>query len=313
MQTIVAGCTFATGLLKLLLLEGLDAVAAAVSKTRMAVVVDEVTIACVSRRVEVVSAVSEGARRLAEVLEGNCSMVPARKKTAVLASDTGVVKAIAARAGIGGEAVQTATKNLGVDFTAGLDKRVLRYRVLRKSGAQTAKLGRTGLIPAGKYGVGITGVSDTLLRSLRARARRATYLHTAGRSLTIDLAFAGGETYPAYVANREPIVRWLSALWDQVIPDQCLVRAFHIAMQAQADGKRRWAKVRGPAGAVVATLHRIGWVRESATYWQTHVGRLHVLGLCSKFCAKLIDQATHKQLWKKVAESSSKLDAVADP
>ncbi len=78
-------------------------------------------------------------------------------------------------------------------------KRIPRLKRLMKARASTARIVRCGLLPAATYGVGVTGISDRDLRSLRVTARKGLVENLPGRSLTIDLMLVGDRMDPAYL------------------------------------------------------------------------------------------------------------------
>ena len=157
----------------------------------------------------------------------------------------------------------------------------------------------------------MVGINDTQLFQLRRQARKAACRHTAGRNLTIDLALLGDQVDPAYRCNRDPILMWLQGLWDHRLPRAWMQTAFLRATHDMAKCKRPWQVVKGPAGAVVATLRRIGWRVISPVKWETHVGVVHVCKTCPKSIAKLVDQATEMWLWREVAGKNPTFDGFA--
>ena len=123
-------------------------------------------------------------------------------------------------------------RNLGIDYSAGkrstgsvrkrrlecILKRIPRLKRLMRGRASTAGIVRCGLLPAATYGVGVTGVNDRDLKSLRVTTRKGLVDNLAGRSLTVDLMILGDKIDPSYLCNRAPIVMWLTALWNSWIP-----------------------------------------------------------------------------------------------
>ena len=135
---------------------------------------------------------------------------------------------------------------------------------------------------------------------------------TAGRDLTVDLALLGPDVDPAYLCNREPILMWLRCCWDHVVPVQWTAIAFDMAKQEVWPASNPWSKVRGPAGAVVATLKRIGWEPTSVTKWTDETGTvIDLLKNSPLSIAKLIDRATKTSLWTEVAARHPSLRSLA--
>ena len=90
----------------------------------------------------------------------------------------------------------------------------------------------------------------------------------------MDLALLNDQLDPVYIVNREPIVSWCKGIWDFRVPRLWMVRAWMAATKRLVGAKNPWSVVHGPAGAVLATLKRIGWepVNGSALVWETQFG-----------------------------------------
>ena len=154
-------------------------------------------------------------------------------------------------------------------------------------------------MPAATYGVGVTGITDHDLLSLRVIARKGLVQNLAGRSLTIDLMLAGDKMDPAYICNRAPIVMWLTALWNTWIPRPTLLRCMVTAMRLLQSSDRPWLRVDGPSAAVIATFSRIGWYAVTPVTWRTHRGDvIDIDRLCPRSVGLLVDDATAVALWK---------------
>ena len=78
---------------------------------------------------------------------------------------------------------------------------------------------------------------------------------------------------PAYDARRGPIVAWASAWFETAqkrpgcVPACVLRGCFMRALRRLGGAARPWRLVQGPAGAVVATLRRLGWEVLSPSLW----------------------------------------------
>ena len=320
-QTIVAGCSFATVLLRLMLLPILDSVAANWPSAKMAVVVDDITIAGMGKQEEVASTVSGAVSEAIVGLEK--AKLEVSDDKSVLMSNVDVVRnAIASRVKRLKKGQTTHTKNLGVDFTAGkplrhkvssirLKKaaaRIRRTRVLKNAGAKASRLVSTGLNPALLYGVGVVGMTDSHLLKVRRAARKAAVSSVAGRNLTLDLMLMGKQVDPAYRANRDVILQWCTAWWDGRIPRTWQAIAFDYAMKHVLPAKQPWRRAQGPSGAVMATLKRIGWKPIRIHKWLTHRGEIDICKMCPTSVARLVDEATEKWLWVQVSKSKKDLE-----
>ena len=158
-------------------------------------------------------------------------------------------------------------------------------------------------------------MNNTDLMQLRRMLRSAACAHTAGRSLTIDLALLGEKFDPAYLVNRSPIEMWAQAFWDSWVPRGRFVAVWHAACMGVKEGKGSpWSKVRGPGGAVLATMKRIGWepvameflAQDYPTKIMTHRGPVDLLEFCPKSLGDLVDEATQAWLWKREAQINPK-------
>lgn len=156
----------------------------------------------------------------------------------------------------------------------------------------------------------------------------ATKTRSAGRNLTLDLALSGVKRFdPAYMANIAPLYQWAKAVWKEPWPQAHIVmrRAYDEAMLSfggkfrlprqtlppQLDRRQtpKCAKVHGPAGAVAATLERIGWCTMTLDTWDTDDGTVIEFGkTCPRTVDKLIETATEKALHKQIANAGGRLE-----
>ena len=172
---------------------------------------------------------------------------------------------------------------------------------LRAAGARTEVLARTGINPAGLFGVGVTGASSTDLQQIRSICRSAFRPYTKGRSLTLDLALAGTGTDPAYRAHMEPVQFLCQALWDDWVPRSCILRTLSGAAMRIEQLTNPWAGIKGPASAVVATIRRLGWeiARHKPTQWRTHVGDIDIDVLPPRAVCNIVKDAVELWLWRR--------------
>jgi hypothetical protein len=144
--------------------------------------------------------------------------------------------------------------------------RLRHYRKLRRSGVDTARLFRTGGKAAMTYGEGIMGVSNSLLRDQRRAAAAATSPASGPGGQNIDTALLiadggpRGRADPAYDAHDMPIGQWSMAVWEQWVPVRSLLTLAASAKLRLTNASRIWAKVYGPAAAMVASCARLDWV-----------------------------------------------------
>ena len=94
---------------------------------------------------------------------------------------------------------------------------------------------------------------------------------TAGPSsifkLVIADAWNGHSADPAFEAHVGVAIMWSLAIfehWMNIEDAQFLIAS----TLNRIAGKMAWAKVFGPAAAIIVTLRRIGWFGISATEWE---------------------------------------------
>ena len=134
--------------------------------------------------------------------------------------------------------------------------RITRFRRLACAGRPLCRLYRAGGLPAVTYGMRVHGVPDAQLASLRATAAFSIFGAPRGRSRTIEFMLSEDpKADPTYDANALPLVTWLKALWKGWATQDQMRLAFKFANSKAGN----WGAVIGPAGAVLATLKRLGW------------------------------------------------------
>ena len=152
--------------------------------------------------------------------------------------------------------------------------------MLSKARVCTANLLRTGGILATTFGEAISGVSDSMLYGQRTAAARAAAppARYCGQDLDLALtmadASANGRADPAFDAHKVPIATWALAIWESWLPRGILERMTKDAINTLRAAKNVWAKVKGPAAAMVATAARIGWQTLNATTLITDLGEI---------------------------------------
>jgi hypothetical protein len=313
-KTIVAGCAFADIMMMLALLPAIDNVAVTFPRLHLAVVVDDIQMLATGRSSgEVACQVRDAIALVAYYVEDVAKLTLSDPKTLVITNSKESARAVSSSVKRLKGSVVRSGRNLGVDFAAGkrssgavrkrrllaVLQRIPRLKRLMKARASTVRIVRCGLLPAATYGVGVTGISDGDLRSLRVTARKGVVDNLAGRSLTVDLMLFGDRFDPAYVCNRAPIVMWLTALWNAWIPRSALLRSMVTAIRVVQDAERPWLLVDGPSAAVIATFKRIGWFAISPIVWRTHRGDVISIDLlCPRSVGVLVDDATSVSLWK---------------
>lgn len=159
-----------------------------------------------------------------------------------------------------------------------------RFRKLRRSGVDTARLFRMRGNAAVTYGEGIMGVSSSLLRDQRRTAVVANSPATRSRGQNLDVALLiadggpKGRADPAYDAHDMPFGQWAMAVWERWLPVQSLLTLAASAKFRFTSARRIWAKVYGPAATMVASCARIDWIVADGLNLVTGEGRSLNLG-----------------------------------
>ena len=174
-----------------------------------------------------------------------------------------------------------------------MKKRVPRFMRLRKIGISTSRLLRTGAKAAMTYGQAILGVSNIMLRDQRRTAAviSAPGAGSVGQNLDLALILAGENARsgadPAFDAHTMPIGDWATAVWESWMPERTMERLTIITKKKLKKAKNVWAKVKGPAAAMIASSRRPGWTVINSTKLLTDQGETLDLLLDSPAAVKL--------------------------
>ena len=118
------------------------------------------------------------------------------------------------------------------------------------------------------------GLTDTELASVRRTAGAVVATSTRGQRLTLALMLDDHPQVDPIVASTiTPMRAWLYDVWDERLPRAMLGNALRDAIEDTSGGTVPWARVRGPASALVATLWRVQWTFESEWVWLDHCGQ----------------------------------------
>ena len=113
----------------------------------------------------------------------------------------------------------------------GLLKRRPEPQALRRGApSKVGTLWRTGLLPAGAHGAGVSGLTDITLMSLRTLAGSLVGAKRSG-ALTSWLATQRDRCFdPAYEATIPLLIRHASVIWDDLFPSaHCSMRGVRSA------------------------------------------------------------------------------------
>ena len=173
---------------------------------------------------------------------------------------------------------------------------------------------RTGGKAAITFGEGIMGVSDAMLRNQRRTVAVVTSPASGacGQNLDTALMIADGgprgRADPAYDAHDLPIGQWSMAVWEGWLPKHSLLLLAASAKRQIIGAKRIWAKVYGPAAAMVASCSRLGWTVLDALNITTDQGR--GLNLATDPPAVIREEcreAVRRWRWRNIATTMSPL------
>ena len=96
-----------------------------------------------------------------------------------------------------------------------------------------------------------------------------------GRSAYARLQLAGYDVGAQMAIG--PIMEWAKAVWDSLVPRDQLNDAWKLAMTTVAGAAKPFNAAVGPAGAMVASLARLGWKSPAPTVIKDGQGHDHYL------------------------------------
>ena len=104
---------------------------------------------------------------------------------------------------------------------------------------------------------------------------------------------------PAFDAHTMPIGDWATAVWETWMPLRTMERLGSSSKKKLRKAKNTWAKVKGPAAAMVASCYRLGWTVVSGTELLTDQGETLDLLLDSPAAVKLeVARAVKRWRWR---------------
>jgi len=193
--------------------------------------------------------------------------------------------------------------------------KVGRLKRLRKAGASILNAARAIAVGAAAYSAKVVGMSDWNLRKLRTMVRACTSTRASGSSATLDLMLQRPlRLDPTFRANAEPLIKW-ARTWYGGNPEERAVmsRAWRTQVAKIGLAPKPWKEVAGPAGAVVATLRRIGWASPAPGVWKEKGGVLLDLGEVTPAALKLkVAKATEAALWAELADHHPELEELRE-
>ena len=295
---ITAGSGTAATELKLLLLPLMKMLQQQWAKTLVAkVYVDDLTLLVRGSAGRVLDGLSDILNFVIDHIQNDLEMIVSTEKSTVVASKPSLAVAVAER--VVDNIVKPAAhaKILGADTIGGTRRctyqlrsrlwncsgKVSRFAALREAGANVMQMVRAVASPSILYAVECIGISCAALQTVRAAAASACTSRTGGKN--IDLVWAAfdgphGTADPAFDAHTGPIKYWAIAFWEGWFPSEEMDAAFNMARtKLNSKGRSVWARVTGPATALVATLKRIQWTWVGDHALKDDIGNVLILGL----------------------------------
>ena len=278
LSAILAGGSFATDALFTVLVFPCDELLAEHPQANICLFIDDLTLHVTGSEGEVASGLEELVGACIGKLEGELELQVSRSrvawqldpkaKTVGVASSNALARRLEPKLRALGVAVRRQAKHLGIDYAAGkrvvrhvlkarvktVSGRVHRYRRMGKKAAD--RLLRTGAAPSMRYGAGVCGATDSIVKSAR-RFSCAVRGEMRGRSAFARLQLAAFDV-GALMAT-DPLLEWARAVWDGLVSDDDLRAAWRRAMSTVAVAPQPFRAVAGPAGAMVASALRLKW------------------------------------------------------
>ena len=276
----------------------------------------------------------QAAKDLAVLVDTKLKSSYAEGKEAILASDEDLARRVREALGpLAGKSVTT-TPHLGIDFKAGRKRGSKKKGTVRGKRLQTAArrkkkvkslrsiLGsrvtrhicNAGVIPAAAFGSEVNGLSDRELLIIQQVQGAATAPATSGRSLTASLLATGDDSWRASAA---PMRRWQKEAWRAENQDSRakftkdeLTQAWQSTIKQQHewywdDGTARWSQTRGPIGAAILSMERIGWHFLSPVKWVDDMKIVRDLdAMGPKLFDIIVKESTQRTAERSVAKKS---------
>ena len=320
-RSIVPGDSNADTLMLLCMLSPCDAIIHRFPEMHIALLADDIQLLHVAERSEDCALkMAQASSCIIEELENVCLLTVKTSKL-VIASNS---KPTADRVGLRYRRLQGTFKrtvrNLGVDFAAGgrvirkvqndrlktASIKSLRMRRIVQAGAQTKKLLRPAILSGATYGVEVMGMLPSRLARLRTDCHRAVSRNPKARSATIELQLDDREHDPAFGVKINPILYFLTAIWDCILPRTLLLRAFSTAVHNVS--VKRWRDVIGPFSAAAHSIVDCGWsfVPGKLLTWKDQHGTMIEVGdLAPRAVAKMLADSLQERLWNSMLHAST--------
>ena len=158
------------------------------------------------------------------------------------------------------------------------EKKAVRFLRFKKSRILVSRI-RATVERFVLYGARVVGTPTSILTRLRSLVRKGSSARGAGASATMDFAtMSKHKADPAFAADAAPIAGWATEWASGLGAKRALLSAawtkhFDTMTSATSHGDGAvWKDVCGPAGALAATMTRIGWTASLPSRWKSHKG-----------------------------------------
>ena len=267
-----------------------------------------------------IRSLAKGAVEMEKVVEHEFESKIALKKVATVASHNCVNRQLGKMLGILAGDTGKSAPNLGIDHTAGQQRRHTKggmsakrwkkqaarhkkLKILARAHRPTAdKVFRTGVVPSISFGAQIWGASPQQIDAWQ-KYYVAAVCGKAGKSRTLTLLFHSDPVWNAAVA---PILTFAALAWDAAMGASYVTFAFlRDFWQCMVGGlsPQKWYQIRGPVGAMQLSLSRIGW--KATAKFLCFVDRTEqehcLLEIGPKMLASLCKRDWHHMLAEKAA------------
>ncbi len=284
-RSVVAGCTWATVLIRLIVIPPAERLLQQVRdsfkqwelRCHLMIYVDDVLAVTSGVRSNVAVMHAWLTRLILQWINKALLKKVSLQKSQVVASNALLRDELKAQLGDLSSFVAAEGELLGMDFAGGaplrlrpvtrkrLRKAMRRRRRLkwwRNLGGAAHEVARGGLITSIAHGSPAHGIPTSILRDMRRIQAASSTIKASGSSTTAKLA-VGGHNYadvdPAVALANPPLLMLAASLWDDPTSRADHVVAWRLAKREVecAAPSRVWRLVRGPVGAALAHLQRL--------------------------------------------------------
>jgi hypothetical protein len=308
-RSIVAGCSCATTMARVLLVAALRRVQQAVPPAMVRNVVDDISLQAVGPRAQVVRWLGEAGSLMTQSLV-DLRLPVSFEKSAFIASSIGLARLLRRRWKDEGFAWKGSVRNLGIQAAgrgrctriAAVRHRRSRLRGarllrLRAAGAHVGQVHRAGPVAGALWGSSSSGWSDKHLAQLRLGSLRSFVKVARGTSVGLKLRALGQPACadPSVVHHGDIVQHWATAVWTGSPPLAILEACLKRAVVKLGLLRHPWPHASDPAQVFWLSLRRLGWRTQGARRIVTDFGlTLDLLRIAPKAVAELAKQAAQR-------------------